>query len=161
MSKDVLFLATCFPHDDEMKRRVGEHKKNRPEDWKTIEEEKDILPILKGCKSDVIIIDCLTLLVSNLLLAGDDVEGAIKEVAEFLKEAKWTAIIVSNEVGCGIVPENELARKFRDIAGWANKLLARYADEVYFMVSGIPMKIKEEPQRTQRKNHKGHEENFK
>lgn len=142
MSEDVLFLATCIPKDEEMRQRVEEHKKNRPKDWKTQEEEKDILPILKGCQSDVVIIDCLTLFLSNLLLAGDDVEGAIKGVAEFLKEAPFTAIIISNEVGLGIVPENEIARRFRDISGWANQLMARYADEVYFMVSGIPIRIK-------------------
>ncbi|MEK9150287.1 MAG: bifunctional adenosylcobinamide kinase/adenosylcobinamide-phosphate guanylyltransferase, partial [Candidatus Desantisbacteria bacterium] len=68
----------------------------------------------------------------------------IKELADFLKEATFTTIIVSNEVGCGIVPDNELARRFRDISGWANQLIARYANEVYFMVSGIPMKIKED-----------------
>jgi len=142
MSKDVLFLATCIPKDEEMRQRVEEHRKNRPKDWKTQEEEKDILPILKGCQSDVVVIDCLTLLLSNLLLAGDNVEEAIKGVAEFLKEARFTTIIVSNEVGLGIVPENEMARRFRDISGWANQLMAKYADEVYFMVSGIPIRIK-------------------
>ncbi len=143
-TRDVLFLATCIPKDEEMRQRVEEHRKNRPKGWKTQEEEKDILPILKDCQSSVVVIDCLTLLVSNLLLAGDDVEGAIKKLAEFLKEATFTTIIVSNEVGCGIVPDNELARRFRDISGWANQLIARYANEVYFMVSGIPMKIKED-----------------
>ncbi|MBU1262347.1 bifunctional adenosylcobinamide kinase/adenosylcobinamide-phosphate guanylyltransferase [bacterium] len=141
-SGDVLFLATCIPKDEEMRQRVEEHRKNRPKSWKTLEEERDILPILKGCQSDVVVIDCLTLLLSNLLLAGDNVEEIIKGLADFLKEAKFTTIIVSNEVGLGIVPENEMARRFRDISGWANQLMARYADEVYFMVSGIPIKIK-------------------
>ena len=141
-SGDVLFLATCIPRDEEMKQRVEEHRKNRPKDWKTLEEEKDILSILKDCQSDVVVIDCLTLLLSNLLLGEDDVREAIKGLVEFLKEASFTTIIVSNEVGSGIVPENEMARRFRDISGWANQLMARYADEVYFMVSGIPIKIK-------------------
>ncbi|MDI6751931.1 MAG: bifunctional adenosylcobinamide kinase/adenosylcobinamide-phosphate guanylyltransferase [bacterium] len=97
ISLDVLFLATCIPKDDEMTERVEKHRKNRPKDWNTQEEEKDILSILKACKNRVVIIDCLTLLVSNLLLGGDDVERAIKELGEFLKEATFVTIIVSNK----------------------------------------------------------------
>ncbi len=143
MAKDTLFLATCIPRDEEMRKRVKEHKEARPVGWKTIEEERDLIPILKKADNEVVIIDCLTLLISNLLLEKEqDIEDEIEGIAHCIRQARYTAIMVSNEVGSGIVPDNELARRFRDITGWANQLIVQYAEEVYLMVAGMPIKIK-------------------
>jgi adenosylcobinamide kinase/adenosylcobinamide-phosphate guanylyltransferase len=145
--KRVAFIATCQGLDEEMRARIASHKKLRPSSWKTFEEPLDIRKALKnaGSRFDIILIDCLTLLVSNLLLK--DIEGAAieKEIAAIvgeLKKMKPDSIIVSNEVGLGIVPDNNLARNFRDIGGRVNQIVAKEADEVCFLVSGLPVKVK-------------------
>jgi len=143
----VAFIATCTPCDKEMEERIDLHKKKRPSSWQTFEEPKDLGALVKKIKSDfnIIIIDCLTLLISNLLSEGltdSDIESKISEVLDLLKPAKCTAVVVSNEVGLGIVPENQLARRFRDLAGRVNQVVAKEAIEVLFMASGIPVKIK-------------------
>lgn len=143
----VAFIATCQPLDGEMKKRIGLHKKSRPGHWQTFDEPRDIGILLKkiGVKFDTIVIDCLTLLICNLMMDNQD-EGAIKKKFEDMLSAldkiKAQAIIVSNEVGLGIVPDNKLGREFRDIAGRLNQRVAIKADDVYFLVSGIPWKIK-------------------
>jgi len=144
----IVFFATCVPQDKEMKKRISRHRKIRPRHWKLIEEPKDIKSVLLKLKHrfDVVIIDCLGLLVSNFLSDGwkeNRIEKEIKAIAKILSKAKFTAIVVSNEVGGGIVPENALARKFRDLIGLANQIMARKADCVVLMQSGIPMRIKE------------------
>ncbi|MCK4245146.1 MAG: bifunctional adenosylcobinamide kinase/adenosylcobinamide-phosphate guanylyltransferase [Candidatus Omnitrophica bacterium] len=146
--KKVIFLATGLPKDKEMAERVKIHQENRPRDWKTIAEEKNILKVIRRIKESfchLLIIDCLTLFISNLLLS-DEAEGKIlkevREIVKLLRKAKYTTIIVSNEVGDGVVPNNELARRFRDLAGSANQIVAERADEVYFVVAGIPIKLK-------------------
>ncbi len=143
----IAFIATGQPLDREMKKRILIHKNNRPPHWKNFEEPLNPVPLLKniGEKFDVILIDCLTLMVSNFMLRGIK-EAAIKnninKMAGILKKTKANSIIVSNEVGLGIVPENKLAREFRDIAGRVNQIVAEKADEVFFIVSGIPWRIK-------------------
>lgn len=146
-TQKAAFVATCQALDNEMKQRIRLHKKERPSDWQTFEEPYDILNVLKkiGGKFDCIIIDCLTLLVSNLILSKEknsSIEIKITEIIKYLKKIRASAIIVSNEVGLGIVPANRLARNFRDIAGSVNRIVSRDADEVLFMVAGIPLKIK-------------------
>lgn len=143
----VAFIATCSALDGEMRRRIKKHKKTRPPHWKTFEDIKDIPVLLSdiGFEFDVIIIDCLTLFVSGFMpdkLRQKTIENQIRKILVVLKRIKASAIIVSNEVGLGIVPENELAREFRDIAGRVNQITARESDNVYFMVSGIPWRIK-------------------
>ncbi len=143
----TVFIATCQALDKEMEQRIELHKKARPAAWQTFEAPYDISKVLKkiGDKCDCIIIDCLTLLVSNLMLAKnkfDAIEANINKVISYLQKTKSTSIIVSNEVGLGIVPANRLARNFRDIAGSVNRIVASQADEVLFMVSGIPVIIK-------------------
>lgn len=145
--KNVAFLATCVPRDDEMKRRVLLHKKNRPHCWKTIEIKQDLLKALKDIKKDfkVVIIDCLTLFVSGLLIKGEGervIRKKLTGVLDFISKAPFTSIIVSNEVGAGVVPENKLARDFIDLSGISNQISAKYANEAYLVVAGIPMKIK-------------------
>lgn len=143
----VAFLATCEPKDSEMKKRISLHQNRRPRHWKTFEEPLDPALLLKktNAKFDVIVIDCLTLMVSNLMLKGPG-ESAIKnkvnKMLTVLEKVKLRSIIVSNEVGLGTVPENKLARDFRDIAGRINQLVTKKSDEVFFMVSGIPWRIK-------------------
>ncbi|MBL7151660.1 MAG: bifunctional adenosylcobinamide kinase/adenosylcobinamide-phosphate guanylyltransferase [Candidatus Omnitrophica bacterium] len=143
----VAFIATSQALDKEMKKRIAIHKRQRPRHWKTFEEPVRLPILLRkiGNKFELIIIDCLTLLVSNLLLKGikeKGIEEAVKELCLILKEIKANAIIVSNEVGMAIVPENKLARQFRDIAGKVNQVVADKSDEVFFMISGLPLKLK-------------------
>ncbi len=143
----VAFIATCQTLDKEMDRRIDAHKKARPAGWETLECPKDILSALKesGSKFEVIIIDCLTLWLSNLLLEGVKevaIEDQIKEIITMLKKIKGGSIIVSNEVGLGIVPDSALGRTFRDIAGRVNQIVAQEADEVIFMAAGLAVKLK-------------------
>jgi len=147
--RKVAFIATARAGDDEMAERILLHKKSRPKEWTTIEEPKDVPSALtEVADHDLVIIDCLTLLLSNLMLEDNSLDetGRILNKMEDLVKAsrsfKGTVIVVSNEVGMGIVPENELARKFRDLAGRANQIMANAADEVYLCVSGIPVKLK-------------------
>ncbi len=145
--KKVAFIATGEPRDAEMKKRIALHKKERPSGWKTFEEQKNISSVLKkiGQEFDLVIIDCLTLLISNLILTGlksDLIQNKINDLLNEVTKIKSNCIIVSNEVGLGIVPENKLARDFRDIAGRANQLVAKKSNQVFFIVSGIPWRIK-------------------
>ena len=143
----VAFVATCRPLDKEMKERIKLHKMSRPSSWKTFEEAENIDTLLEkiGNTFEYIIIDCLTLLVSNLMFkkyTPQKIEDKIKRLITGLKKNKARAILVSNEVGLGIVPGNKLARDFRDIAGKINQVVAQEAEEVIFMVSGVPVQIK-------------------
>lgn len=143
----VAFIATCRPLDKEMKRRVQLHKISRPSCWQTFEEAEDIDTLLGkiGNTFECIIIDCLTLLVSNLMFkkyTPQKIEDKIKQMIVGLKKNKARAILVSNEVGLGIVPPTKLARDFRDIAGKINQIVAQEAGEVILMVSGVPVQIK-------------------
>ena len=145
--KKKTFIATCIPEDDEMKERVALHRKSRPSSWRTIEQRDVLIPILKKeTNADVVIIvDCLTLFVSSLLMKGlkeNRIRDEVNNAIAIIKKGKATVIIVSNEVGSGLVPENKLGRNFRDIAGFCNQIVATGADEVNYMVSGIPLKIK-------------------
>ena len=145
--KRVAFIATCQALDKEMAQRIKFHKKTRPRDWQTFEEPYKVSELLFkiGNKFEVILIDCLTLFVSNLMLKGlkeDTINEEVNSIVSAINKIKAKAIIVSNEVGSGIVPENKLGRNFRDIAGKTNQIVAKESDEVFFMVSGIPCKIK-------------------
>lgn len=146
--KRKLFIATCIPEDSEMKRRVALHRKSRPSSWRTIEERGRLSSTLrKETKSNgVVIIDCLTLFVSSLLMkqfSEKIIRDEIDKIIGIIKNGTAMVIIVSNEVGSGLVPDNKLGRDFRDIAGICNQIVARGADEVNYMVAGIPIKIKE------------------
>lgn len=145
--KEKFYLATAEALDEEMKERIEHHKKERNSSWKTIEEALDIAGVFKklGSQCDVVVVDCMTLWLSNLLHHGCDekaVSGRTRELLDTIKENDYLVIAVSNEVGMGIVPDNRLARDFRDLAGRLNQEMAAAADEVYFLISGIPQKIK-------------------
>jgi adenosylcobinamide kinase/adenosylcobinamide-phosphate guanylyltransferase len=147
----VLFVATAEAKDEDMRLRIEKHKKSRPSNWQTLESPFELAGAIseKDGEYQVIVIDCITMLVSNVMLGAVDERSAesavINEIDALIKVMKSKSsayILVSNEVGLGIVPDNELARNYRDLLGRANQLLARYADEVYLMVAGIPVKIK-------------------
>lgn len=145
LGKRVTYIATAQARDKEMELRIKIHRKNRPSHWKTVEREKNVTEVLSRIaeKNEVILLDCLTLLISNLLLSGEKkILKEIRQLVNEVKKAKATVLIVSNEVGMGIVPDNRLARKFRDMAGKVNQIVAQAADEVYLVVSGISMKMK-------------------
>ena len=142
-----VFVATCQPLDHEMEDRVARHQAERGLDWKTVEEPLALVEAVKnnarpGC---VILVDCLTLWISNLVLADntqDRIVEIAKELAEAIREAPCPVILVSNEVGAGIVPENALSRLFRDAAGKVNQIMARACKNVLWVVAGIPVSIK-------------------
>lgn len=146
------YLATAQQYDGEMEERVKRHQERRGSEWTTVEEPVHLSQTLARCDGQfqVILVDCLTLWLSNLLFtyeeSGENVEERIQEDLRHLKKTLQTmvtpVILVTNEVGMGIVPDNRLARLFRDIAGTANQSLAAVADEVYVVISGIPLKIK-------------------
>jgi len=142
-----IFVATCIPHDDEMKQRVDRHRAERSNSWQTLEVPVALPETIreKSTESDLILVDCLTLWVSNLLMETDDmaqIEQHIQRLTLSLEAARCPVILVSNEVGTGIVPENQLARQFRDATGFVNQRVAACVDRVILLVAGIPMTIK-------------------
>ncbi len=154
--KHVCYIATADSgqtsqiDDGEMLKRIQNHRKNRPADWETVEAPLELdktLSNLNG-KLDVVLIDCITLYVTNMLLGGSKEAGdeyiidAINKLCIVCKKIPSHVIMVSNEVGYGIVPDNALSRRFRDIAGYANQIIAKEADNVYLVTAGIETKIK-------------------
>jgi adenosylcobinamide kinase/adenosylcobinamide-phosphate guanylyltransferase len=141
------YLATAQALDPEMAARIEKHRKDRDTAWDTYEEPIAVAELLKKLSGryDVVLLDCLTLWLSNVM-AHTDSDGAVTSRSEALvtaiKEFNGACIIVSNEVGLGIVPDNPLARRFRDFAGILNQQVALAAHEVYFTAAGIPVKIK-------------------
>ncbi|WP_291635565.1 bifunctional adenosylcobinamide kinase/adenosylcobinamide-phosphate guanylyltransferase [Clostridium sp.] len=157
----VLYIATSIPFDDEMKDRVKKHKERRPATWYTFEGYKNLEQVFDNVQMqfDTILLDCITIMVTNLMFdqVGDNFDdlndqdidkmekGILQEIDNFLCEAEKnlkTIILVTNEIGSGIVPEYKMARVFRDIAGRANQYIASRAMEVHMVVCGIPIKIK-------------------
>ena len=144
-----IFIATCQPQDEEMRQRVARHQKDRGKTWITLE-----VPIAlpeavtqNSSRGDMILVDCLTLWINNLLtmtqkVSEDEVIGSVDNLTRALQTVKCPVILVSNEVGTGIVPENRLARQFRDIMGITNQRVAACAHGVIWMVAGIPVIIK-------------------
>ncbi len=145
--KKNLFVATCIPQDTEMRSRVRRHQIERGDRWQTVEEPLNPVAALHdhGPEADILVIDCLTLWVSNLMLNGlddDQIIDNINRLCDSLMEPPCPVILVSNEVGAGIVPENTLARRFRDLTGWCNQRVARASKQVVWMVAGIAVPVK-------------------
>lgn len=140
------YIATAEALDEEMKERIEKHREQRGKDWDTFEEPLRIAEIIRETISDyaVVVVDCLTLWLSNILHRNLDVDHEIETLVSSLRSLHHGSrvYIVSNEVGMGIVPENELARKFRDLAGILNREVAAISDAVYLITAGIPLKIK-------------------
>jgi adenosylcobinamide kinase/adenosylcobinamide-phosphate guanylyltransferase len=144
---DKIFIATCIPYDDEMKQRVARHQEERSRTWQTVEAPIHLPAAIAetGQEAGVILVDCLTLWINNLLMEKQNSEQILDQVQGLTKAVEAAAcpiILVSNEVGTGIVPENKLARLYRDLIGSANQAVAECADQVIWMVAGIPVTIK-------------------
>jgi len=139
------FVATAEALDDEMHIRIENHKKERGSDWDTYEEPLHIAPLIERIKGkyDVILLDCLTLWVSNIMHAGFDIAVETEKLISSISITPPAPLyIISNEVGLGLVPESPLGREYRDNLGHVNRLVAQAATDVIFMVAGIPLKVK-------------------
>lgn len=139
-------MATAQAGDADMAARIARHRAERPAHWRTVEEPYDVVPRLRGCGADAdgIVVDCLTLWVSNLMLRGDADEWVVKQVEELAALLPLAAdvTLVSNEVGEGVHPPTAEGRRFRDLLGTVNQRVAAAADRVVLMVAGIPLVVK-------------------
>jgi adenosylcobinamide kinase/adenosylcobinamide-phosphate guanylyltransferase len=156
LGQSVLFVATGEALDEEMRQRIEEHQKARPSNWRTIEAPLGVGRRTREQTGDaqVVIVDCLTLLVSNVIgqcgdpeqvdagLVSEKLAVEIEELVDCIEEVEASFILVSNEVGMGLVPDNRLGRLYRDCLGKANRELAQRVDTVYLMIAGIPMVVK-------------------
>ena len=152
--KKIGYIATSQICDDEMEFRVKLHQKRRPQDWTTFEAAFDAHTVLaeQGKNYDMFLFDCMTIYISNILSHVHDigafdqiyelVTGKLNELIMAIKNSDATVVIVTNEVGAGIVPENKLARIYRDLAGLSNQILAQAAEDVYLVVAGMPVNLK-------------------
>lgn len=146
--RPVVYLATAEARDDEMQQRIALHRTQRPAEWQTLEQPQQVGAALRQLPSEtVVLLDCLTLLVSNVLLAHEaDPQPAVdQEIARLLaaaQERSLTLIVVTNEVGMGLVPEYPLGRIYRDLLGRAAQRIAATADEVYLVVVGIVVELR-------------------
>jgi adenosylcobinamide kinase / adenosylcobinamide-phosphate guanylyltransferase len=141
-----LYIATTEANDEEMRRRIEEHKKRRGDDWAVIEEPLQLAETLlaRRAQTDCALVDCLTLWLSNLLLRYNDeyAREKVQQLVETTRQLDFHLILVTNEVGWSIVPDNSLARQFRDLSGWANQKIAAAANQVILVVAGLPMIVK-------------------
>jgi len=148
---DVTYVATAEALDEEMARRIARHRRERPAEWATVEMPRDAASAVRGARTEVVLLDCLTVLASNALLGAEregeeGAQAAVLAEAEALRDAalarKGTTLVVTNEVGMGVHPPTSLGRWYRDALGRANLLLAAAAAEVVLLVSGIPLRVK-------------------
>jgi adenosylcobinamide kinase/adenosylcobinamide-phosphate guanylyltransferase len=144
----VIFVATAKASDDEMHRKIERHRKERPAEWITVEEPLELVQVLaqKARDCDVMVVDCLTVFAANLLeTEGDDqdaIERRVEALCAALQSAVCSVVLVSNEVGSGVVPAYPLGRRYRDLLGEINQSVARIADDVVLMVAGLPLALK-------------------
>jgi len=136
------YIATAEPLDNEMRARIAAHRARRGTGWQTIEAPRDLAGALATNAGGAVLVDCLTLWLSNLMLADADVEAESARLERALTSIATPVVLVSNEVGSGIVPENALARRFRDAQGRLNQRIAARADRVVLMVAGLPLVVK-------------------
>jgi len=146
--KTRAFIASATAVDKEMKQRIESHQKKRRGRYLTVEEERDLVAAIKKLPEGigVAVVDCLTVWLGNLFYHANNRENSVKKQVDtfvrYLSEASCSLILVTNEVGCGIVPDNEMSRMFRDISGYMNRKIAQKADTVYLCTCGIPIKVK-------------------
>ena len=141
---DLVYVATGEAHDDEMAQRIARHRTDRGPEWHTVEVPIDLPATIAAASqaNTVVLVDCLTLWLSNVMLADRDIAKAAADLLAALALAPGPVFMVTNEVGLGIVPENALARRFRDEAGRLNQLVAAQVPHVAFMAAGLPMWLK-------------------
>ncbi|MFI0848176.1 bifunctional adenosylcobinamide kinase/adenosylcobinamide-phosphate guanylyltransferase [Mesorhizobium sp. IMUNJ 23232] len=138
-----VYIATAQAYGDEMRERIALHRARRLDGWQTVEAPLDVADALAAVpEGRPVLLDCLTLWLSNHMLAEHEVETESHRLADVLSRPRGPWFVVSNEVGLGIVPDNALARKFRDAAGRLNQAVAAVSDSVVFMVAGLPMRVK-------------------
>ncbi len=141
------FLATGEARDEEMAERIEYHRVTRPAEFHTIEEPVNLVTEIRKLtgRADLLVLDCLTLWISNLMhseQSDSDIMLEADQLAEILQQSAFASIVVTDEVGWGIVPEHPIARQYRDLLGWTNQKIATVADQVLLMVSGFPVKVK-------------------
>ncbi|MCM5556464.1 bifunctional adenosylcobinamide kinase/adenosylcobinamide-phosphate guanylyltransferase [Pleomorphomonas sp. JP5] len=143
-AKENIYVATAECRDDEMEKRIALHRERRGSDWRTIEAPHQLSEALSlEARNDrAILVDCLTLWLTNRLLADADLQAESDGLAAALQAVSGPVVLVSNEVGLSIVPENALARRFRDEAGRLNQAIAAIADEAWFVAAGLPLRLK-------------------
>lgn len=157
---NVLYVATAVPIDEEMKDRIKRHRKRRPIHWRTLEGYAGLGGLIKETRlfREAVLLDCLTVMVTNLLMdnnvdfdhltpeAADEIETSIaaevSALLDSLQEIETIAVVVTNEIGLGLVPDNPMGRFFRDVCGRMNQMVAARADEVYLVVCGLPLRLK-------------------
>jgi adenosyl cobinamide kinase/adenosyl cobinamide phosphate guanylyltransferase len=137
-----VYLATAQAGDAEMTERIAAHCARRGPQWHTLEAPRDLAAALKSCQTRPVLIDCLTLWLSNLMLAGADVDAATAALEDALVTAAAPVVLVANEVGYGIVPDHPLGRRFRDLQGLLNQRIAARAGRVVLVVAGLPLAVK-------------------
>ena len=136
-----LYVATAAPLDDEMRTRIDRHRADRGPRWRTVEEPVELAAVLER-DGGAALVDCLTLWLTNLLLGGHDIEAHTAELERVLAARGGLTVLVSNEVGLGIVPGDALSRRFRDEAGRLNQRIAAASDRVLFVAAGLPIALK-------------------
>ena len=143
-----LFVATAEAHDAEMRARIAQHRNERGSDFETLEEPFDVPELLLRIEADVVVLDCLTLWLSNMLCRGDGQDGVerhLDALVAALERRAFDAVVVTNEVGMGVVPETALGRTFRDLSGIAHQRVGRLADEIYLGALGTMLRLKPGP----------------
>jgi adenosylcobinamide kinase / adenosylcobinamide-phosphate guanylyltransferase len=143
------YIATAEAGDEEMAARINAHRERRDSCWRTIEAPREIEAALAECETTSVLVDCLTLWLSNLMLAHADIDREIDRLEKALLAMKAPVVLVANEVGLGIVPEHPLGRQFRDWQGVLNQRMAAQSDRVILMVAGLPLVIKGGPEARQ------------
>jgi adenosylcobinamide kinase/adenosylcobinamide-phosphate guanylyltransferase len=143
LAESLVMIATGQAFDEEMRQRIEQHRRQRGEAWRTVEAPIDLTGALAQLKpGDIAVVDCLTLWLSNLMMANMDLEAEVSALVAAAQTLRIPVWFVSNEVGLGIVPENAMARRFRDEAGRLHRRLAEIADHVVLVVAGLPLKLK-------------------
>ena len=137
-----VYVATAEALDTEMAERIAVHRARRGAQWRTIEAPRDLAAALADCRTTPVLVDCLTLWLSNHMLADADIGLELARLEEALTAAKTPIVLIANEVGSGIVPDNALARRFRDLQGRLNQRMAARADRVALLVAGLPLIVK-------------------
>ena len=146
LGSSLVYIATSEIIDSEMEKRVAEHQARRGSEWQTLHAPLKLTEALfETDGKGPCLVDCLTIWLNNLIFHNEDTVVATKELIKVLEKRSDPVVLVTNEVGSGIVPENALARRFRDEAGRMNQIISQVADEVYVSISGIPLQIKPNP----------------
>lgn len=144
----VTYLATAVAFDTEMQDRIGRHRAERPAHWVTVEEPLNVPAAVQHAETPVLLLDCLSVWVNNLMFhdwTDAQILAATDDLVSAARNHAGTVILVTNEVGLGIVPDNALSRRYRDVLGWVNQRCAQASDEAYLLVSGLPLTLKGKP----------------